>query len=209
MLSSKSPIPSPDLLPNPPTPNSWPWHSPVLGHIFFARPRDFPSNDGHLGHLLYMHIEARALGVLVSSYCCSSYRVADPFGSLGTFSSSSIGCPVFHSLEDCEHPLLYIKSTVRASPHRRQLYQAPDKRLLLASAYWLGLVVVYRVDPEWGSLWMVIPSVFALNFVTVTLYMGILFPIIRRNKVSTLWSSFFLTFMCFANCYLGYAKFRG
>ena len=28
--------------------------------------------------------------VLVSSYCCSSYRVADPFSSLGTFSSSFI-----------------------------------------------------------------------------------------------------------------------
>jgi hypothetical protein len=29
--------------------------------------------------------------VLVSSYCCSSYRVADLFSSLGTFSSSFIG----------------------------------------------------------------------------------------------------------------------
>jgi hypothetical protein len=39
MLSQKSPIPSPALLPYPPTPTSWPWHSPVLGHIKFARPR--------------------------------------------------------------------------------------------------------------------------------------------------------------------------
>jgi hypothetical protein len=38
MLSRKSPIPSPALLPKPPTP-SWPWHSPVLGHIIFERPR--------------------------------------------------------------------------------------------------------------------------------------------------------------------------
>ena len=32
-----------------------------------------------------------------------------------------------------------------------------------------------------------------------------LFPILRRGKVSTLWSSFFFSFMCFANCnlYLG------
>jgi hypothetical protein len=39
----------------------------------------------------------------------------------------------------------------------------------------------------------------------------ILFPILRRGKVSTLWSSFFLSFMCFANCilYLGYSKFLG
>jgi hypothetical protein len=32
--------------------------------------------------------------------------------------------------------------------------------------------------------------------------MGILFPILRRNEVSTLWSSFFLSFMCVGNCIL-------
>jgi hypothetical protein len=45
-------------------------------------------------------------GVLVSSYCCSTYRVADPFSSLGNFSSSSIGGPVIHPIANCEHPLL-------------------------------------------------------------------------------------------------------
>jgi hypothetical protein len=44
--------------------------------------------------------------VLVSPYCCSAYRVADPFSSLGTFSSSSIWGPVIHPIADCEHPLL-------------------------------------------------------------------------------------------------------
>jgi hypothetical protein len=34
------------LLPNPPTPVSRPWHSPVLGYIIFARPRASPPNDG-------------------------------------------------------------------------------------------------------------------------------------------------------------------
>jgi hypothetical protein len=37
--------------------------------------------------------------------------------------------------------------------------------------------------------------------------MGILFPILRRNEVSTLWSSFFLSFMCFANCIFGILSF--
>jgi hypothetical protein len=51
-------------------------------------------NDGQLGHLLlHMQLETRALGVLVSSYCCFTYRVADPFSSLGNFSSSPIGGP--------------------------------------------------------------------------------------------------------------------
>jgi hypothetical protein len=69
-----------------------------------------------LGHiLLHMQLETRALGVLVSSYCYSTYRVADPFSSLGTFSSSFIGDPVFHPIADCEHPLLCLPGTCIAS----------------------------------------------------------------------------------------------
>ena len=34
------------------------------------------------------------LGVLVGSYCCSSYGAAIPFSSVGLFSTSSIGYPV-------------------------------------------------------------------------------------------------------------------
>jgi hypothetical protein len=37
--------------------------------------------------------------------------------------------------------------------------------------------------------------------------MGILLPILRQNEVSTLWSSFFLIFMCFTNCILGILRF--
>jgi hypothetical protein len=43
MLSRKFPIPSPCLLPYPPTPTSWPWRSPVLRHIKFAIPRGLSS----------------------------------------------------------------------------------------------------------------------------------------------------------------------
>ena len=65
------------------------------------------STDGLLGHLLiHMQLETRAPGGMVSSYCCSTYRVADPPSSLDTFSSSSIGGPVIHQIADCEHPLL-------------------------------------------------------------------------------------------------------
>jgi hypothetical protein len=99
---------SPALPPNPPIPTSWPWHSTVLGHIILTRSRASPPTDGRLGHpLLYMQLETQALGVLVSSYCFS-YRVSDPFNSLGTFSSSFIGDPVFHPIDNCEHPLLYL-----------------------------------------------------------------------------------------------------
>jgi hypothetical protein len=98
------------LLANPPTPASWPWHCPILGHIIFTRPRASPPIDGRLSHrLIHMQLETRALGLLVSSYCCSSHRVADPFSFLGTFSST--GYPILHLIDDCEHPLLYLPGT--------------------------------------------------------------------------------------------------
>jgi hypothetical protein len=53
-------------------------------------------------------------GLLVKLYC-SSYSVEDPFSSLGTFSSSFIGAPVFQPIDDCEHPLLYLPGTGIAS----------------------------------------------------------------------------------------------
>jgi hypothetical protein len=106
MLSQKSPIPFPPL-PYPPTPTFWPWRFPVLRHIKFARPMGLsyhwwptrPSSD------TYTARDRSSGWVLVSSYC-STYRVADPFRFLGTFSSSSIGGPVIHPIADCEHPLL-------------------------------------------------------------------------------------------------------
>jgi hypothetical protein len=65
------------------------------------------TNNGQLGHLLlHMQLDTRAPGLVVSSYCCSTYRVADPFSSLGIFSSSFIGGPVIHPIADCEYPLL-------------------------------------------------------------------------------------------------------
>jgi hypothetical protein len=58
---------------------------------------------------------------------------------------------------------------------------------------------------------MVHPFISAPNFVSVTTSMGVLFQILRRGKVSTFWSLFFLSFICFADCilYLGYSKFLG
>ena len=53
----------PHTLPYPPTTTSWPWCSPVLGHIKFARPRDLSSQWCCLGHLLiHMQLKSRAPG---------------------------------------------------------------------------------------------------------------------------------------------------
>jgi hypothetical protein len=116
MLYQKSCIPSPTPLTYPPTPTSWPWRSPVLEHISLQDQEASLPNDSRSGHLLlHMQLETQALGVLVSSYCCSTYRVTDPFSTLGTFSSSFTGGPVFHPIDDCEHPFLYLPDTGIAS----------------------------------------------------------------------------------------------
>jgi hypothetical protein len=148
-------------------------------------------NDGQLGHLLlHMQLETRALGVLVTSYCCSTYRVADPFR------------PAFHPIDDFEHPLLYLLGTCITSQERAisGSFQQNLPRIYNSVCVWW---LIMGWIPGWGSLWMILLSVSAPYFVSVTLSMGILFPILRRNEVSILCSSFFLIFRYLANCILG------
>ena len=135
-------------------------------------------------------------GVLVGSYCCSTYRVAEPFSSLGTFFSSYIGDPVFHPIDDYEHPLLYFLGTGIASPETAISGFFQQNLSGICNSVWNWWLYMGQI-PRWGSLWMVFPSVSAPNFVSVTPSMCILFSILRRDQVSTLWSSFFLSFMCF------------
>jgi hypothetical protein len=155
-----------------------------------------------------MQLETRALGVLVSSYYCCSYTVADPFSSLDAFSSFSIGGRMFHFIDDCEHPLLYLPGTGIASQETAIsgfCWQNLAGICNSACVWWLIMDWILG----WDSLWMVLPSISAPNFVSVTPSMGILFPILRRNEVSTLQSFFFLSFMCFANCILGILSLWG
>jgi hypothetical protein len=58
------PLWKPLLLPHPmltnlPTPTSWPWHSPILGHRAFTESRTSPPIDDWLGHpLLHMQLKS-------------------------------------------------------------------------------------------------------------------------------------------------------
>ena len=141
MRSQKSPIPS--SLPSPRTPISWPWHSPILGHIKFAIPRGLssqwwltrPSSDTYAARDM-------SSGVLVSSYCCSTYRVADPFSSLGIFSSSSIGGTVIHPIADCEHPLLCLLGPCIVS-----------QETAISGCFQQNLASVCNGVSFWGWLW--------------------------------------------------------
>jgi hypothetical protein len=144
---------TPGFTPQHTTPTSWPWHYPILGPRIFTRIRVSSPTDGQLGHpLLHMQLETWALGVLVSSYCCFSYKVADTFSSLGTFSSSFIGDPVFHPVDDYEHPLLYLPGT-GISSHKTAISVSFEQSLAgICNSVWVWCQIMWWI-PGWGSLW--------------------------------------------------------
>ena len=153
-----------------------------------------------------MQLETWALGVLVSSYCCSTYRVADPFSSLGAFSSFSFGDPVFHLIDDCEHSLLYLPGTGIASYKTAIPWSLQQNLAGICNSVWIWWLIMGWIS-RWSSLWIVHPFVLTPNFVSVTPFMAILFPILKRNEVYTCWSSLYLIFLCFANCICGILSF--
>jgi hypothetical protein len=151
-----------------------------------------------------MQLETGALGTLVSSYCCSTNRVADSFESLGIFSSSSIGGPVFNPTADCEHPLLCLPGTSIAS---QETAISGSFQQNLASVF--NGVCVWRLIMGWiprcGNLQMVHPFVSAPNFDLKLLPLGVLFPILRQSVHTLVFV--LLDFHVFCNLYLGFSKF--
>jgi hypothetical protein len=121
-------------------------------------------------------------GVLVTSYCCSSYRAADPLSSLAAFSRSFIGDLVFHPIDDCEHPLLCLPGTCISSQETAISGSCQQTLVGICNSVWVWWLFMGWI-PGWGCLWMVLPSVSALNFVSLTSSMSILFPLLRRKEV--------------------------
>jgi hypothetical protein len=87
-------------------------------------------------------------GLLVSSYCCSTYRVADPFINLGAFSSFSIGGHCVPS-----YRWLWAYTSVFAR-HWHSLIWESYNRVTSAKSFWhcaiVGLVADYGMDPWVG-----------------------------------------------------------
>jgi hypothetical protein len=144
--------------------------------------------------------------VLVSSYCCSTYRVSGPFSSLVIFSSSSTGGPVFQPIDDCEHPLLYLPGTGIASQEPAISGSCQQNLAGICNnvcIWWL----IMRWIPGWGSLWMVLHSLSALNFVIP--FMGNFFPHSKEELSIHTLVFLLLEFHVFCKLYLGYSKFLG
>ena len=95
-------------------------------------------------------------GVLVGSYCSSSYGGGNPFSSFHPSSSSSIGDPVLSLMVGWQHPHKYFSGTGRASqvtaiPGSRQ--QAVVGIHNSVCVWWLYMGWI----PRWGSLYMAFP----------------------------------------------------
>ena len=75
---------------------------------------------------------------------------------------------MFHPIDDCENPLLYLPGTGIAS---QEIAISESSQLNLAGkcnsvwVWWLYMRWIHR----WGNLWMVLSIVSAPNFVSVTL----------------------------------------
>jgi hypothetical protein len=109
--------PSPTLRPNPPTPASWPWHSPVLGHMIFTRPKASPPIDGRLGHpLLHMQLETQLLGYWLVHILVPPIGLQTPLAPWVLCLAPSLGA--LCSIQDCKHPLLYLPGTGIASQEK-------------------------------------------------------------------------------------------
>ena len=122
---------------------------------------------------------------LVSSYCCSSYRIADPFSSLGLFSSCFTGDPVLSLIVGWEHPPLYLSDNGGASQKTAITSSYQQALAGIHKSFWVWWLYMGWI-PRWGSLWMVIPSVSAPHLVSVYPPVGILFPLLRRTKYLSL-----------------------
>jgi hypothetical protein len=113
---------------------------------------------------------------------------------------------VFHPIAGCEQPLLCLPGTGIASQETAISGSFQQNLAGVCNSVYIWWLIMEWI-PGCNSLWMVHPFVSAPNFVFVTPSMGVLFLILRRGKVSTFWSLFFLSFMCFANCILGILSF--
>jgi hypothetical protein len=147
-------------------------------------------------------------GVLVGSYCYSSYGAADPFSSFGPFSSSSIG------VRPCIPSNGWLRTSISVFVrHWQSLSGDSYIRILSSSTCWhpqycLGLVTVYGMDPQVGQSLDGLSFSLCSPLCLCNFSHGYFVPPSKKDwSIHTLWSSFFLSFMWSVNCILGILNF--
>jgi hypothetical protein len=123
-------------------------------------------------------------GGLAGWYCCCFYGFAIPFSSFSPFSNSSIGDPMFSPMVSWEYPPLCLSVTGRASQETVISGFCQQALLGICNSVWFWWL--YGMNGA-VSGWPFFRSLLH----TFSLYplMGILFPLLRKTKVST--SGFF------------------
>jgi hypothetical protein len=100
-------------------------------------------------------------------------------------------------MDDCEHPFLYLPDTDKG-PQETTISGSCHQVLVgICHSVWVWWLFMGWI-PKWGSLWMIVPSVCALNFVSVTSSMGILFPLLRR--ILSFWANIHLSVSAYHVC---------
>ena len=183
LVSSPKPhylLPFP-LLTNPPTPISWPWQSSTLGHSVFTGPRDCPPLEDQLRHpLLHMHLEPLVPPRVLFGWWFSPKELW--------------GYWLVHIVV----PPMELK--IPSAPGVVSLYPSLGT---LCSFQWMAVSIHFCIcqtmpEPLRRQLYQAPVSKHLLV---------ILFPLLWRIKVSTPWSSFFLSFLWIVNCILGILSF--
>jgi hypothetical protein len=82
---------------------------------------------------------------------------------------------MFYPIDDCEHPLLYLPGTGIASQETAISVSLQQNLAGICNSVWVWWLFMGWI-PGWDSLWMVLPSVSAPNFVSVNPSMGIRIP---------------------------------
>jgi hypothetical protein len=93
-------------------------------------------------------------------------------------------------MDDCDYPLLYLPGIYKG-PQEIAISGFTHQALVgICHSVWVWWLFIGWIA-KWVSLWMVVPSVSALNFVSVTPSMGILFPLLRR--ILSFWANIHLS----------------
>jgi hypothetical protein len=207
-----------------PIPAFLPWHSSTLGHQTSTGPRAAPPTDVQQGHHLphtrpkpWIHPPCVFFGWWSSPQELRGFWLVDNVSPptpmrLQTPSAPSISSPTPplgnpYSVQWLAVSIHLCICQALAEPLRRQPYQAPVRKHFPTST-----IVSIFDDCIWdgsqvGQSLDAFPSVSAPLFLSKFPPMSILFPLLRSTEASTLWSSFFLSFIWSVNCNLGIPNF--